>query len=161
MKKVTLFVLSLFCLFGCVKQQVVDENKDFELYTQLKDRLLSQTSFDSQYPFSVQIVYNELEDQYRYDIIIDNVQVDMYNIIALAYADESDEEMCPTIGIFDEEKFNLKVGFVDKANHFYKGIQLSGTIQDKQTIKLYVRYHPIENQSDYEEKFIEVKNEIR
>lgn len=123
---------------------------------------MSSHQFEKVYPFDVHIIYTEHQNGYRYDIIIDNATVDMYNITAMTYADEDERQMCPTIGIFDEFPFHLKPGVIDKLHGFYKGIQLSGTTSQKQDIRLYIQYSKDVKNSEVIKKIIEVKcNEIR
>ena len=149
-----------FLLVGC-QAQTKDEDKQFSEYKKIKTNLIQQTHFDDEFPFSIQVVYNELDDGYRYDVVINQVQEDIYDLNVVAYTDESDEQMCPTIGLFDEEQYNLKVDFVDKANGFYKGVRISGTTTQIQNVKVYVQYYTDESLKNSVEKYIEVKNETR
>ena len=94
---------------------------------------------------------------YRYDVIIDQPEVDMYYIEAMAYASEDNQKMCPVLGIVDESISHLKVHHVDKSKHFYKGVQLSGQTTQVQSVKLYVSYYLNEEKTERVEKYIEVK----
>lgn len=161
MKRMICFVICCSFLVGCAKQQEQGENKELQIYTNAKNKLKDQEQFDVEYPYDVSLYYNYLDDRYLYDIIIDNVAVDMFYVKAIAYGNENDEEMCPNIGIFNDEIFHLKKGFVDKVNYFYKGIQLSGTIKNKQPIKVYIGYYKDKEKTKYIENYIEVNDEIR
>lgn len=154
MKKILSIVMIFLFIVGC---QSSSTNDDYVYYIQVKEQLMKQTHFDQEYPFQIQVVFNKLEDHYRYDVIIDRPQKDMYSIQAMAYSEESDREMCPVLGFFDDDVSHLKVDYVNKAQHFYKGIQLSGECSKKQTIKVYISYSLDEKQTRREEKYIEVK----
>lgn len=94
MKKILLCLLiSLFCV-AC---QSSSSDEQFQEYYQIKEQLISHQEFDTDYPFHVQVVFYDLEDSYRYDVIIDQPQVDMYYIEAMAYAHEDDQKMCPVL----------------------------------------------------------------
>lgn len=157
MKKTILLLLSLIFCFACTKSN--QEDRQFELYNQLKKELIVHENMDKDIPCRISVVFNPLDNEYRYDIVIDQVQEDMYNIVALAYANEDSEQMCPTIGVFDEDTYSLKVNYINKSEGFYKGIQLSGKCAQKQTIKLYISYFTDEQKQKSIEKYIEVKEE--
>lgn len=144
-------------MFGCSSSQSKEENKQFQVYEDIKQNLIDQQEFDSHYPFDVTLTYNQIDHEYRYDVIIKNPQEDMYQVIALVYAYETSDRICPTLGLFDEESFHLKKGYVNKSEGFYKGIQLSGTTNEKKAIKLYISYFQDEQKQKRVEKYIEVK----
>lgn len=159
MKKILTLLLSVFLLIGCTTQKTKEDNQQFDSYDKIKQNLIQRRQFDSDATFDVILLYNMIDEGYRYDIFIKNPQEDMYNVLALCLANETAEQICPTIGIFDEESYNLKVGYINKQQGFYKGIQLSGTTSSKQDIKLYVKYFQDEQKQKAVEKFIEVKAE--
>lgn len=159
MKKILTLFLSVFLLIGCTTQKTKEDNQQFDSYNKIKQNLIQRRQFDSDAAFDVILLYNMIDEGYRYDIFIKNPQDDMYNVLALCLANETAEQICPTIGIFDEESYNLKVGYINKQQGFYKGIQLSGTTSSKQDIKLYVKYFQDEQKQKAVEKFIEVKAE--
>lgn len=153
MKKFLILILSVFLLCAC---QPKEESINYDEYLNIKKELEVCDSFDQDYDFKVSLIFNPINDQYRYDIVIDYPKCDMYDITALAYANEDDDSMCPNIGLFDVYKYHLINDFIDKKNGFYKGINLSGMCQDKTSVKLYVSYYL---ESDYKtkvEKYIEV-----
>ena len=154
MKKIIITCLVLLICSGCHK---VADNKQFDIYSSLKENLSTITSFSKDYPFQVNLTFKKWENKYLYNIIIDQPKVDMYNIVAMAYANEKEEQMCPTLGIFDKDTYSLRVGYVDKSKGFYKGIQLSGECDNKQSIHLFVQYYTDEEMKDKVEKYIEVK----
>lgn len=154
MKKILICIMiSLFCV-AC---QSSSSNEQFQEYYQVKEQLVTHQNFDQDYPFHVKVVFNHIEETYRYDVIIDQPEVDMYYIEAMAYAHEDDRTMCPVLGIVDDSISHLKVDYVDKTQHFYKGVQLSGETKEVQNIKLYISYYLDEEKNEKVEKYIEVK----
>jgi len=145
-------------LFGCKNEQS-SENQNFDIYNTIREQLIAQKEYDEIYDFRATVVFNQLENGYRYDVIIDEPVSEMYQITAMSYADETADNMCPNIGIFDEDSYNLKKDYIDKSSGFYKGIQLSGTTLEKQTVRVYVSYYTDANKKQKIEKYIEVKEE--
>ena len=160
MKKLVIFMLSLFLLCGC--QPKKDEHITYDDYLKIKGQLEVCDSFDSYYNFNVSLVFNPINNQYRYDVIIDNPSTPMYNILAVAYAGEEDNAICPNIGLFDAIQYHLVPNRVDKENGFYKGINLSGMVNKTKNVKLYVSYYMESDCKTKIEKYIEVsESEIR
>ena len=81
----------------------------------------------------------------------------MYYIEAMAYANENNQNMCPVLGIVDDSISHLKVHYVDKSKHYYKGVQLSGQTTQVQSVKLYISYYLDEDKTERVEKYIEVE----
>lgn len=156
MKKTIIFLMVLILLSGCHQQQ--ESQSEVDLYLHIKQQLLEKEEFDDA-DFHVQLVYNDMEDGYRYDVVIDQPSEDMYHIIALCYNEESSDEVCPSLGIFDSEEFHLKRNYIKKDLGFYKGIQLSGKCQKKNDVLLYICYYTDENQTNKIEKYIKVVKE--
>ena len=149
--------IGMMILLLCVACQSSSSNEQFQDYYQIKEQLITQQDFDEDYPFCVRVVFNHIDHLYRYDVIIDQPEVDMYYIEAMAYASEDNQKMCPVLGIVDESISHLKVQHVDKSKHFYKGVQLSGQTTQVQSVKLYVSYYLNEEKTERAEKYIEVK----
>lgn len=154
MKKLMIFILSVFILCSCQSKQ--EEYISYDEYLNIKKELEVRETFDQDLDFKVMLVFNPMEDQYRYDIIIDYPTCDMYDITAVAYSGEDDDTMCPNIGLFDVYKYHLINDYVDKINGFYKGINLSGTCDEVTSVKLYVSYYLESDCKTKVEKYIEV-----
>lgn len=154
MKKIGIMIIILFLCVACHSSS---SQEQFKEYYQIKEQLMSCENFDESYPFQVRLVFNQIDDKYRYDVIIDQPEIDMYYIEAMAYAHGNDDEMCPVLVIVDDSVSHLKVGYVDKTEHFYKGVQLSGQCLEKQDVRLYISYYLDEAQKQKVEKYIEVK----
>lgn len=153
MKKILISIVCIAMLFGCQK---LKQNSSFNEYDMIVDMLKNCQTFEKP-NFQVRLIYNELDAGYRYDVIIDEVQFDMYDIEALCYNESSSDEMCPTIGLFDEEQYHLKKDYIDKANGFYKGIQLSGTSSQMNDVLLFIRFYTDEQLTCKYEKYIKVE----
>ena len=150
--------IGMMILLLCVACQSSSSDEQFQDYYQIKEQLITQHDFDKDYPFCVRVVFNRIEDVYRYDLIIDQPQVDMYYIEAMAYAHEDDQKMCPVLGIVDDSISHMKVDYIDKSQHFYKGVQLSGETEKIQDVKIYVCYYLDKEKTQKAEKYIEVQS---
>ena len=150
--------IGMMILLLCVACQSSSSDEQFQDYYQIKEQLITQHDFDKDYPFCVRVVFNRIEDVYRYDLIIDQPQVDMYYIEAMAYAHEDDQKMCPVLGIVDDSISHMKVDYIDKSQHFYKGVQLSGETEKIQDVKIYVCYYLDKEKTQKVEKYIEVQS---
>ena len=136
--------IGMMILLLCVACQSSSSDEQFQDYYQIKEQLITQHDFDKDYPFCVRVVFNRIEDVYRY-------------IEAMAYANENDQNMCPVLGIVDDSISHLKVHYVDKSKHYYKGVQLSGQTTQVQSVKLYISYYLDEDKTERVEKYIEVE----
>ena len=105
MRKTILLLLFLVFCSACAAS--TQEDKQFELYNQLKKELIVREDMDKDIPCRISVIFNPLDNEYRYDIVIDQVQENMYDIMAVAYAHEDDQQICPTIGIFDEDTYSF------------------------------------------------------
>jgi hypothetical protein len=138
----------------------MNHNEEFQLYDQMKERLLRQENFDEDYPFEIELNYYEHDNELIYDVVINNSKIDMYHCIFLVYANESQDQLCPSLGIFDSEIYSIKKQGSQKKG-MYKGVILSGKSQERQNIRLYIQYYSDESLENKNEMFIEVKDEIR
>ena len=160
MKK--LMILLFLAVLLCSCQQKEETHISYDEYLEIRYQLEQCDTFDKDYDFKVSLIYNPINDQYRYDIIIDKPSCDMYDVTAVAYADEDDNEICPNIGIFDVYKYHLINDYIDKDKGFYKGINLSGMSGSNTGVKLYVSYYIDDEYKTKVEKYIEVfESEIR
>ena len=56
--------------------------------------------------FNVDVVYENLKNEIRYQVVIDNPSAEITDIRALAIHDKQTDDVFPSVGIFDE-KLNL------------------------------------------------------
>ena len=67
-------------------------------------------------PFDYRLVYSPLDDGYLND------------------------KYYPTLGIFEEARYNLKKDYVNKKEGYYKGFALSGKVKREGELRLYLSY---------------------
>lgn len=156
-RKLFVFITCIM-LLGCTSDKSL-ESLQFEEYYKIQSSLIKQNRFTRTNDFDVQLVYNQIDNEFRYDLVINNPNKVMKDIIAMCYVDADYEDMFPNIGIFETDSYNLKKDYINKDENYYKGIMLSGTVLKKASAKLYVNYK--DNNNKEVELFIEVNDEIR
>lgn len=109
---------------------------------------------------NIKLYYTEIDDGYRYEMLIDEPKQNMYNIKAISYSPSCLDDYQPTIGYFDKETYSMIPGIVDKKKNIYKGITLSGRVRKKETLKVLVEFDTKKSQSGESYSYcFEVKNE--
>jgi len=107
------------------KEKVDNYLATYQTILDASNKATSSTNFD------IELVINKISStSYRYDVIIDNPKVGMYNISAMAVIDEitskaSTDEMMPNIGITNDDVYNMVPYQIDAANGFVEGVILS------------------------------------
>ncbi len=141
MLKRILAALILVCaLSGCGRKENERklEEEMYQAYLTYYQALLDTTEKAARaQEFSTGIVVNQLEDgKYRYDLIIDEPKVAMYDVEALAVIRTqeetiSTEKMMPSVGIFDDF-YNMVPNQVYKDMGYVAGVVLSLTSSEPQ-----------------------------
>ena len=109
---------------------------------------------------NIKLYYTEIDEGYRYEMLIDEPKQKMYNIKAISYSPSCLDDYQPTIGYFDKETYSMIPGIVDKKKNIYKGITLSGRVKKKETIKVLIEFDTKKSQSGESYSYcFEVKNE--
>lgn len=131
MKKLFILILSIVMLSGCTKDTTVNEQDSLTKYESYLNTLIEQDRYvQDSYYYDIYAILNKLEDgTTRYDIIIENPQVAMYNIeilVAESTAKRSDMVIYPCIGIFDEESYTLIPNQSNTSEGYIEAICLSG-----------------------------------
>ena len=106
-KKILLFILIIVVLTGCSNKELTKEKEVYNSYISILDNINESSE---KYPFNIEVRFDKLTEKIvRYQIIIDNVKENIYNIEAVAVHNIKTDDIFPSIGIFDEKE-NLEVG---------------------------------------------------
>lgn len=159
-KKIILFVVLSLALLGCSKGASDEEIKIQKYHSYYNEIINNEIFLTTSSFFDTEIVMTKLSDgQYKYEIIIDNPKVAMFNISALVVevgvSVNIDEQMLPEFGIFNNLSKNMIPNQVNLDNNYVKGIVLGGiTTNEFPSIRLYVNWQNYGNLETYKE-FIE------
>jgi hypothetical protein len=143
MKKIFLALLILFMAAACQsaaqKQYAANLQRYNAYYTAILNNEKFLTSSDN---FDISGVMNKLSDtEYRYDVIVDNPRIAMYDIEILVIESGKSLEIAsnimPNVGIFEASDYNMVPYQTNLKSGFTKGFGLSGTVA-KPTIDLKV-----------------------
>ena len=154
MKKLLLVILCLF-MTACgtktkdsdISDNVLKKYKEDLLYTKKTKKIDNYSD-----KMNIKLYYTEIDDGYRYEMLIDEPKQNMYNIKAISYSPSCLDDYQPTIGYFDKETYSMK--------NIYKGITLSGRVRKKETLKVLVEFDTKKSQSGESYSYcFEVKNE--
>ncbi len=159
------FLLVILCL---LMTACATKNKD----SNISDNALKKYKEDLSYvkkikkfdhysdKMNIKLYYTEIDEGYRYEMVIDEPKQNMYNIEAISYSASCLDDYQPTIGYFDKETYSMIPGVVDKKKNIYKGITLSGRVKKKETLKVLIKFDTQKSQSDEAYSYcFEVKNE--
>ena len=133
MRKLLLMFMMIVFLAGCANNNESIDKLKLENYAYIYQTITDNDTFDTVADhFDMQVVMSLIGDnEYRYDIIIDNPQVAMYDIKMMAVENNMDyslaDKMMPSIGIFDDEEYNMVPYQVETSLGFVKGMVISGT----------------------------------
>ena len=115
---VCLIICSIFVFIGCedkkedkkeekvVKKTTTKDEKEKEKYLKYVKKLKSITKSDEDLPFTVEVLYEKIESEVRYQVIIDNPTKEIKDIVAIATHNKQTDDVFPSVGIFDD-KVNL------------------------------------------------------
>lgn len=162
MKKLLVVLLCLF-ITACGTNTKDSDISDSVLkkYKEDLSYIKKTTKFDNASDkMNIKLYYTEINEGYRYELVIDEPKENMYNIKAISYSSSCLDDYQPTIGYFDKETYSMVPGIVDKKKNIYKGISLSGRVKKKETLKVFVHYDKKKSDSDESYSYcFEVKNE--
>ena len=159
MKRITVLILVLL-LAGCSNRaKQMDEEKYNAYLTNYQSILDSEDKKSSSPNFDIRLVKNELDNRYRYDLIIDNPKIAMYGIKVLMIIDNTTrtietDRMMPSLGILEEGEYNLIPYQIDLEKNCYGGLNLS-VLDDNPSIhvSIMVSYTNKEKNKNYREFF--------
>ena len=162
MKKLLLVILCLF-MTACgtktkdsdISDDALKKYKEDLLYTKKTKKIDNYSD-----KMNIKLYYTEIDEGYRYEMLIDEPKQNMYNIKAISYSPSCLDDYQPTIGYFDKETYSMIPGIVDKKKNIYKGITLSGRVKKKEALKVLIKFHTKKSQSGESYSYcFEVKNE--
>ncbi len=158
-----LLVLLCFLMCACGTKKKDSEISDRALNKYKEDLVYIKNAKKFDYvsdKMNVKLYYTEIDEGYRYELVIDEPKEKMYNMRAISYSPSCLDDYQPAIGYFDKESYSMVPGIVDKKKNIYKGITLSGRVKKKETLKVYIKYDSTESGSDESYSYcFEVKNE--
>lgn len=128
-------ILCLILVGSCTNIKV---NKQEVTYKNLINKLINNQNFEkSTNDFSIITLVNKLNNDFRYDLIIKEPQIEMYNLKVLAILKDEKDASFPSLGILENDTFHLVPNKIDKSKGYYEGVNLSG-ISKKENVKLLV-----------------------
>ena len=146
MKKLLVVLLVLAVMSGCKKEEIDIDAARAEQYASyikaIQDNETFMTAADSQ-NYDIQLVMNQVDENvYRYDVILDNPRVAMYDIQMIAIEKDvlgtlRDDQIMPSVGILEEDKYSMMPNQVDMNKNVPMGLDISGTT-DQKTVYLQV-----------------------
>lgn len=131
MKRIAVVILAVLLLTGCTNRaKQMDEEKYNVYLTNYQSILDSEDKKSSSPNFDIQLVKNEINGRYRYDLIIDNPKIAMYGIKVLMIVDNTTrtietDRMMPSLGMLEDKEYNLIPYQVDLEKNCYGGLNLS------------------------------------
>lgn len=133
LKKTVLALALVAALAACSDNRAksLDEERYNSYLTNYQAILDYSDKASSSREFSIQLAVNALDDgTYRYDVIIDDPQVGMFNIKALAVIDDrtgviNTDVMMPSVGILDDQVVNMIPFQSDPDLGYVDGLDLS------------------------------------
>ena len=111
-----LVVLSFFLVIGCnnkkeevkkpteTKKETTKKSESTkDVYIKYVQELRKVEKTSEELPFTVEVKYEKMDDEVRYQVIIDNPTMDITDITALAVHDKQTDDVFPSVGIFDDK----------------------------------------------------------
>ena len=132
-KRFLLLVL-LIALAGCnLNTQDVRLQQQFARYEAYYVSLFDNDRFISfSDAFDLEVVFTKLDSGYRYDVVIDNPKIAMYDIEIMVVENDTPferaDKMMPNLGIFESLEVNLVPYQVHTDKGFMKGVVVSGVV---------------------------------
>ena len=133
MKKFLVSLLCLSLLCGCQSNRIDINEERAQVYASYITAIQDNENFleESSY-FSIHTAMNKIgEDEYRWDVIVDSPLVAMYEIQILAVERNvigtlRDDKIMPSVGILEEDVYNMIPNQVDLEKGYVEGFTLSG-----------------------------------
>ncbi|TFG81735.1 MAG: hypothetical protein E4G74_03730, partial [Erysipelotrichales bacterium] len=148
MRKICLALLILIAASACQSATEKQYAANLQRYNAYYTAILNNDKFlgDSG-NFDIEVVMNRLSDtEYRYDLIVDNPRIAMYNIEILVIESgkslEISDQIMPNVGIFEGDEYNMVPYQINLESGFSQGFDLSGTVTKPEvSLKVLVIWH--------------------
>lgn len=138
MKKIYLLFIALFFITGC-------ENKEEERkseYIAVKSNLLSATDYEEDLPLEIIVSLDRVEEEkINYKVVFQNPEENMHHIKAMIVHNYHNEDVFPSVGVFDEVQELLVEGEESKS------LELHGTFESAKNmnqldlqLKIWIEY---------------------
>ena len=109
-----LILCSLFILVGCeskeednkeekTKKVTTKDEKEKEKYLKYVKQLKNVKESSEDLPFTVEVLYEKIESEVRYQVIIDNPTKEIKDVVALATHNKQTDDVFPSVGIVDDK----------------------------------------------------------
>ena len=132
MKKLLLIVLTCIMLTGCQSSTRQLDDEKYNAYLSYYQAILDTENKETVcQDFNIELIVNKIgESRYRYDVIIDDPKVAMYDLKVLVIVENVEgtintKEMMPSIGIFEDVSYSMVPNQIDKDKMFVEGLDLS------------------------------------
>lgn len=160
MKKICFVLIVLLLTVGCQSDTDKKHEANLQRYNAYYTAILNNDKFesDSQF-FDISVVMNQLSaDEYRYDVIVDNPRVAMYDVEILVIENgkslEIADEIMPCVGLFEDGEFNLVPYQVNLDEGYAEGFGLNSTVSNPVVnLKVMVLWHDYAKVEQYREYF--------
>ena len=141
-------------LSGCKKEVPQVSLAD---YNQFVEAINDQSEFqdESQY-YDITLVMNQVDANYRYDLIIGKV-TERLEHLRIVCKDDSQADYYPSIGVYDDP-VNLDM-YTEAGTLTYKGIHLSG-ITTKEEVQVHVLIEFKDSQGQLHQEYIKLSKGI-
>ena len=144
---VFLLIVSIFILVGCTNKETKKEEKqetkiesEKQVYLKYVKELKKINVSSEDTPFTVEVLYDMIDEEVRYQVIIDSPTEDITDITALAIHNKQTDDIFPSVGIFDK-KVDLKKDQTPSGVILVGYIPYNGDIDEFECeIKLLVSY---------------------
>ncbi|MEA5026263.1 MAG: hypothetical protein VB012_01250 [Erysipelotrichaceae bacterium] len=144
MRKWLIVTMLLLLVVGCTNKTESTDKIKLENYAYIYQTITDNDTFNTVSSFyDMQVVMTKISDaEYRYDIIIDDPKIAMYNIKMMAVENNIEysmaDKMMPSIGIFDDSEYNMVPYQVNVDLGYVAGLIISGTT-DSSIVNLKIR----------------------
>ncbi len=148
-------MVGLIFLSACSSSE--EDTTTTEHYYDMLELLTDVETFStapSYYDLTVEMV--QIDDGYRYYVIVDNAKISMYNIqiMAIVVGEDYSNTMAANIGIFEGVSYNMIPNQTKTEDGYVAGLSISGITDEAEvTIDILVRYSSSDLQTTYRDYY--------